>query len=393
MQVEVAANGGNPLSPAWLWQQHNEHRLVIPKLFLAADLRLFQARQAFLLASIFVIQLLHWGLLSWSMWVLGGWRGALWRTGAGLAAFCLFCPAQWQNLIWGFQVCFVLPQLLATVSFVALLLYWMESPQQPDKRPPSKFLVVSVLAALGAYLFSVQRQSPVAAAGGGSALSSIAPPGCPEFCHHGDDQHCALSVPLRSATRPCGPNRLPAHTAYVVEVLRTVFLQHLGAPQYWHLGSHRTCWVGHCGRVACPCTVLRSRFSPLCDSTGPHPVVLRRYRADHGNREIEFRDRAGPCFAVSDGSLLFWCCLGLLWLGATFFARSRVRYAFRVAQVCLLLIFARGAVLAGYPITEVRKHAFAQNAVTAALITGVHDPATLSMAYPQMDMLHRQCLT
>ena len=134
IQVEVAANGDSPFSPAWLWQQHSEHRLVIPKLFLAADLLLFQARQVFLLASILAIQLLHWGLLSWSMWVLGGWRGALWRTGAGLAAFCLFCPSQWQNLIWGFQVCFVLPQLLATVSFAALLLYWMGYAEQARRR-------------------------------------------------------------------------------------------------------------------------------------------------------------------------------------------------------------------------------------------------------------------
>ncbi len=149
--IQLGLEGGEkPLSPAWLWKQWNEHRLVIPKLFLAADLYLFQARQVLLLASILVIQFLHLALLSWSMWVLGGWRGALWRTGTGLAAFCLFCPAQQENFVWGFQVCFVLPQLLATSSFVALLLYWDESRPQADKPPSSRFLVVSVLAALGA---------------------------------------------------------------------------------------------------------------------------------------------------------------------------------------------------------------------------------------------------
>ncbi|MGO9515628.1 MAG: hypothetical protein ACLPND_01145 [Candidatus Korobacteraceae bacterium] len=125
--IQVGVDGGPPLSPAWLWKQWNEHRLVIPKLFLAADLYLFHARQVFLLGSILAIQLLHLMVLSWSMWVLGGWRGALWRTGTGLAAFCLFCPAQQENFVWGFQVCFVLPQLLATLSFVTLLLYWDES--------------------------------------------------------------------------------------------------------------------------------------------------------------------------------------------------------------------------------------------------------------------------
>src|SRR5271169_338528 len=149
IQVQVAARGDSPFAPAWLWELRNEHRMVLPKMFLGVDLRWFQARQVFLLTSIFVIQLLQWGLLCWSMRVLGGWRGALWRTGAGLAAFCLFCPSQWENLVWGFQVCFVLPQLLATLSFVTLLLYWDESRQQPG-RPSPKFLVVSVLAALGA---------------------------------------------------------------------------------------------------------------------------------------------------------------------------------------------------------------------------------------------------
>src|SRR5271157_3207711 len=99
-QISVVANGENPLSLAWLWRQHNEHRLLIPKLFLATDLRLFQARQVLLLTSIFAIQFLHWMLLGWSMAVLGGWRGSLWRSGAGLAAFCLFCPSQWENLVW-----------------------------------------------------------------------------------------------------------------------------------------------------------------------------------------------------------------------------------------------------------------------------------------------------
>ena len=39
-QIDVALRGVNPLSPAWLWTQHNEHRMVIPKLFVAADLLL-----------------------------------------------------------------------------------------------------------------------------------------------------------------------------------------------------------------------------------------------------------------------------------------------------------------------------------------------------------------
>src|SRR5208283_5916813 len=126
IQVQVAARGDSPFAPAWLWELRNEHRMVLPKMFLGVDLRWFQARQVFLLTSIFVIQLLQWGLLCWSMRVLGGWRGALWRTGAGLAAFCLFCPSQWQNQTMGISgLCFDSPGLFATLSFVGLLLYWV----------------------------------------------------------------------------------------------------------------------------------------------------------------------------------------------------------------------------------------------------------------------------
>src|SRR5690348_1872970 len=91
-EIFAPARGEKLLSLQWLWAQHNEHRLLIPRLFLIADLRLFRAQQTFLLASIFVIQLLHLCLLSWSMRALGGWRGSLWRAATGLSAFCRFCP-------------------------------------------------------------------------------------------------------------------------------------------------------------------------------------------------------------------------------------------------------------------------------------------------------------
>src|SRR5271167_4246521 len=148
IEANAGAYGTSPLNPAWLWAQHSEHRLIIPKIFLAVDLRLFHASQVFLLVSILAIQFLHLMLLGWSMRVLGGWRGTVWRTGMGLAAFCLFCPTQWENFGWGFQVCFVLPGLFATSSFVGLLLYWMD-PKQPGRRRSWVWLVVANLAALG----------------------------------------------------------------------------------------------------------------------------------------------------------------------------------------------------------------------------------------------------
>jgi hypothetical protein len=174
--IATIAKGESPLSPSWLWRQHNEHRMVIQKLFFVVDLKMFHARQVFLLASILVIQFLHLALLSWSMRVLGGWRGALWRSGVGLMAFCIFCPSPWLTYTMGFQVCFVLSPLFATLSFVGLLLYWTDAQRHPGK-PSSKFLWLSILAALGGCGSSKLNAARVFDAGGasleGSALHGV----------------------------------------------------------------------------------------------------------------------------------------------------------------------------------------------------------------------------
>ena len=141
IQIKYAAERPQPGVLDWLWSQYNEQRLLIPKLFLLTDL-LWWTRQKFLLASVFTIQLLYLLALTWSMRVLGDWRGAMLRTGIGLAAFCLFCPSQWENLGWGMQTCYVLPGLFATLSFIGLVLYWTRS--------RTKYLVLCIAATLAA---------------------------------------------------------------------------------------------------------------------------------------------------------------------------------------------------------------------------------------------------
>ena len=79
-------------------------------------------------------------------------------------------------------------------------------------------------------------------------------------------------------------------------------------------------------------------------------------------------------------ALLFWCCLGLLLLGSTF-ARPRMRYSFLVAQVCLLAIFARGAVFARNPIQQARGHGFQMNVAGTALLTRVYHQEQLEQLY------------
>jgi hypothetical protein len=386
IQIDVAANGNNPLSPGWLWQQHNEHRLVLPKLFLAADLRLFQARQVFLLTSIFAVQLLHLALLSWSMWVLGGWRRTLWRTGTGLAAFCLFCPSQQENLIWGFQICFVLPLLLATVAFVALLLYWTESQEQPDKQPPTRFLVMSILAAVGAS-YSLSNGN--------------------------------LLWPLLVAAALYLRLRRPAILALAVSgvVSTGLYLYHYARPQYH---------ADPIASLATPLTLLKYLAVYFFSSWGHQDIhaaefvllaglgiaiallfpalsYARNFRVFALQLALTMAFCAATAIVTAAGranlgvgqavasryqtvALLFWCCLGLLLLGSAS-ARPGIKYSFQAAQLCLLVLLLRGALIARYPIAEARRGAFSQNAAAASLITGVHDPAALSETFPQSDLL------
>lgn len=150
IEIQYPAGGGLHTA-SWLWAQVNEHRMPIPKLFLLADLHWFHARQVFLLSSIFAIQLLLVAVLGWTMREFGGWRGTVWRTGIGLACFCVFCLSQWENLTWGMQVCFVMPGALAGVSLAALLLYWLHSREGASSAPSDwKYIAVSIAAALGA---------------------------------------------------------------------------------------------------------------------------------------------------------------------------------------------------------------------------------------------------
>ncbi len=387
MEVQVAAGGGNLLAPSWLWERDNEHRLVIPKLFLAADFDFFHARQKFLLTSIFIIQLLHLVLLSWSMRALGGWRGSLWLAGTGLAAAGLFYPSQYANFIVGFQVCFVLPQLLATLSFVTLLLYWRSTQEHPG-RPATKFLVISILATLAA---SYSLAS-------GNILWPLL---------------ILAAIYLRLDRKVI--------LTYVITAILCVaaFFYHYVRP-----GHHHTNAIA--SNLGSPAAILRYVLEYFLGSLARHGgiaivailmVVIvvgvgigptLRYMREFRLFSIQlvlmilFWGATGMITAAGRAhlgtgqagtsryqtvTLLFWCSIGLLLLGCTYFAEERKPYRYLVVQLCLLAVFAGGAVAAQAPIREARRHGFLQDAASVSLITGVYDPDALQHTFPFLDLL------
>ncbi|MDQ2918748.1 MAG: hypothetical protein M3R10_02580, partial [Verrucomicrobiota bacterium] len=95
---------------------HNEHRIFFPRLIMFATARLTHWNVR---AEMFII----WLLLCVSAWNIrllakaSGWRDlrtCFWLLLAG--NLLLFTPLQWENLIWGFQIGFLLPLAATTTA-------------------------------------------------------------------------------------------------------------------------------------------------------------------------------------------------------------------------------------------------------------------------------------
>jgi hypothetical protein len=385
--MAAIAKGESPLSPSWLWRQHNEHRMVIQKLFFVVDLEMFRARQVFLLASIVIIQLLHLGLWGWSMRRLGGWHGALWRSGVGLMAFCIFCPSPWLTYAMGFQVCFVLSTLFATLSFVGLLLYWTEAQRHPGK-PSSRFLWLSILAAL-CTTYSLANGNlvwPLLVAAAlflrlrASAVLSFAITGT-----------VSTSLYFYHYVRPsyhAAPAVLPGTPVRLLEFVAVYF----GGS--WVSEAVVTAGViGIIGLAAALVVLLRTPYYVRTSHAFALQLVLTSAFCV-GTAVITAAGRLpfGVTYALQNRyqtfALLFWGSLGLLLLLLQYaFSLRAKQYRFLMAQICLLAVLVRGAILADRPIREARAHGFGLNIASTALRTGVYEPKLLAMVAEDSDKL------
>ena len=381
-EVNAAVRGTNLLSPQWLWQQHNEHRIVLPKLFLAADFLLFRYRQTFCLTSILFIQAAHLVLLSWALWVLGGWRGAVWRTAVGAIAFALFCPSQWENFVWGFQTCFVLPGLLATLSFVGLALL-KHADDSPLERRSWNFLLLSIVAALGAQYSLANGNLVWPLLIGGALYMRLR-------------RREALVYVL------CGVISTAAffHN-YVLSSTPGGLANSLHAPlsvctfTFAYLGSVWTSQVAAAailGGAAFAASVLLAVFLRSMErSRGLYVVLVLSLLFGAGTAattavaRLQFGMTQAFTSRYQTPALLFWAELFLLLLLAAVEKRWSVS-ALVFVEICLIAMFARGAYLARYPIRQARWHGFQINAAGAALLSGVEDARQFH--YGAVDVRH-----
>ena len=381
-EIDFAANGGGSVVE-WLWTQHNEHRLLIPRLFLLADLHWFHANQVFLLSTIFVIMCLQVGVLAWSMRTVGGWKENLWRTGAGFAAFCLFCPSQWENFTWGFQTCFVLPGLFAMLSIAGLMLYWMRSQEELTKPCATKFLVLSVAAALGG-TWSLVNGNLLWPLLFGAALLLKLRRAILTYAIAGALSTALYLYDYVNPSYALNSTKTPLATA---RYLATYF------GSSWVNDNFRLAEIlGLMGLAACFLLLLQLRqYVRNLQPFHVQLVLIMLFCAGTGFLTAFGRSGFGLHQASTSRyqafALLFWCCLGLLLLARAARRQSRRDVAMLVVQLVMLCIMLGASRYAKNPLIRARIHGFRLNTAAASLITGVPDKEALMWAYWQPDYL------
>jgi hypothetical protein len=109
--------GDRPITGAWLWSQHNEHRIPLPRLILLALGKVsgcdFRAGMYF---NVLGLGALAFGLI----WAAKGLRGWISYSDA-IFPLGLLHWGHWETILWSFQVALLLPMILAGTLLVIML--------------------------------------------------------------------------------------------------------------------------------------------------------------------------------------------------------------------------------------------------------------------------------
>jgi hypothetical protein len=420
---------GHGWSLTWLWAQHNEHRILVPKLFFLIDVDLFRGTQVFLLASIFLIQLLQVALLSFSLWTLGEMRGSPWRTGTGLIAYCILCPTQQENLIWGFQLQFVIPAAMATLSLLTLLLY--------SRKPRAWLLVLSIAAATIAtwslangmllwplFLLAVlllwrnssgsarlhARVEPSPASvlqplrsatstteGSFFAAAGRGPEG-PHYPRH--SYRAAMVALLLSAAvniglylhhyqRPSPQNQFPPFIHAITGILQYVAV-YFGSTFVRHSSGWIALVAGTIGICVAGIIIIRTLLrrgtaSLLTLQLSLLMLLCIATAAITASGRLHLGLEQATASRYQTFALLFWCSLGL----ALLWHISRNPVQLNMLSGSLLLVMLAFAIQVRMPLIDAQLHQLRLKLISLALVTGVHDPAVLADAYPDPQVVLR----
>ena len=369
------AQGGG-WSVAWLWAQHNEHRIFVTKLFFLIDVELFHGTQEFLLISIFLVQLLQVALLSRSLRMLGGLRGSAWRAGTGLIAYCILSPTQYENLVWGFQLQFVVPAAMATLAVLSLLLY-----QRGGK---GGCLAISFVAATIATwsLANGMLLWPLLVIV--ALWLNMKPATWMALLAAG---LCNIALYFYRYHRPSPKMALPIlslgeRVRYAVVYLGSTFVRHSSGTVALVAGG-----LGICAALFVLVGVIRQRKNPspfLIEMSFLILLCLATAAVTSSGR-IHLGVEQATASRYQTFALLFWCSLGLIVLFQ--FARNQARFqGFATALLIMMLAFATQVRL---PLIDAQWHQLRLEMVGLSLLTGVQDSAVLEDAYPDPQVVLR----
>jgi hypothetical protein len=127
-----------------LFSQHNEHRILVPRLFFFADDWLFRGSGALSLAAIVTVQFLHAGMFATVLGRSRPARAGRWAVAAAVLAL-MFSLRQAENFSSGFQLQFVGVFAGGTLSF---LLFGLAAARERQGRPALGLLLASFAAVL-----------------------------------------------------------------------------------------------------------------------------------------------------------------------------------------------------------------------------------------------------
>lgn len=102
-----------------IWVQHNEHRLVFPKIIQLSVAMITQWNTRIEVIMNFLITLSAYGLMLWMMWRTFKKR-SFFIAGAAVTAWLLFSPLAYINWTWGFQFAFYFSVFATTLAVWAL---------------------------------------------------------------------------------------------------------------------------------------------------------------------------------------------------------------------------------------------------------------------------------
>ena len=368
----------HPDSPllTWLWTQHNEHRILIPKLFLMADFWLFQGREIFLLASILAVLLIHAALLLWAFRTLAGMRGAIWRTAVGLTGLCVFSTTQWENFASGFQIAFVLVELFVTLSLVSVLVY-LRTPR--DKRQ-QRYLWIAILAAAAAtcslsngivvwLLLLLIALLEGASKWVAALIAALGATMIAAYLYHYSNV-ARHSNPLASLHQPLQ--------------LADYVVHYFGGICTW-LGSTRVVFFGHlclagAAIIVCISLVRRAR-DPLSLLLSGLVLFYVGTAVITGLGRLKFGNVQAQASRYEAFSLLVWLSIAMQLI------RLAARYSrifLIVVQSLVLFLMATSFLHIKVPIVGARGRALRLNTAAMAIVTGALDPVLLGWASPEM---------